>query len=256
MHIGDPSQIAELTGIDTVADFRRRDLAAGGEGAPLAPLFHQAVLSHPEERRGVLNLGGIANLTRLFPGEACLGFDTGPANALLDAWIQRHRGEPYDSDGSWAATGQIDEDLLRRCLADPYFALPPPKSTGKELFNGAWIDAQLAGSDASRPPEQVQRTLLELTALTVAQAVERHLDGCDRLILCGGGRHNGLLVDRLENLTRLPVERSDAFGVDGDALEAGLFAWLAHCALERIPSPVASITGARGDRILGAIYPG
>ena len=253
VQIGDPNLIAERTGITTVADFRRRDIAAGGEGAPLAPLFHAAVLADERERRWILNLGGIANLTRLFPGKPLLGFDTGPANALLDAWIQQQRGEDYDAAGRWAATGTIVEPLLEAWLADPYFALPTPKSTGKEQFNLNWIVEQ--SQVAELAPEDLQRTLLELTAVTVADAMKRIEPASDRLLLCGGGRHNTLLVDRLAALTAVPVTPTDAYGIDGDALEAGLFGWLAHCAIDGISSPIQSVTGARGDRILGAVYP-
>lgn len=254
LQLGDANRIAELTGITTVADFRRRDVAAGGHGAPLMPAFHLAMLGTADEDRAVLNLGGIANLT-LIPREGTpRGFDTGPANALMDAWCLRHRGEPFDADGAFAASGQLDEALLARWLAEPWFALPPPKSTGREQFHLEWAQAHLAERQISAA--DVQATLLELTAATVASALLAHLPGVKRVLVCGGGVRNPLLLRRLgARLPGVTVESSAAHGLDPDYLEAMGFAWLAQRTLEGLPGNLPSVTGARGSRILGAIHP-
>ncbi|WP_313219115.1 anhydro-N-acetylmuramic acid kinase, partial [Stenotrophomonas sp.] len=248
------NRIAELTGITTVADFRRRDVAAGGHGAPLMPAFHLAMLGTTGEDRAILNLGGIANLT-LIPREGVpRGFDTGPANALMDAWCQRHRGVPFDADGAFAASGQVDEPLLAHWRADPWFALPPPKSTGREQFHLAWAEAAMDGE--ARSPADVQATLLELTAATVADALLAHLPGAARLLVCGGGVRNPALLRRLG--ARLPgvvIESSAVHGLDPDYLEAMGFAWLAQRTLDGLPGNLPSVSGARGPRILGAIHP-
>ena len=252
--LGDANRIAELTGITTVADFRRRDVAAGGHGAPLMPAFHLAMLGTTGEDRAILNLGGIANLT-LIPRESVpRGFDTGPANALMDAWCQRHRGVPFDADGAFAASGQVDEPLLAHWRADPWFALPPPKSTGREQFHLAWAEAAMDGE--ARSPADVQATLLELTAATVADALLAHLPGAARLLVCGGGVRNPALLRRLG--ARLPgvvIESSAVHGLDPDYLEAMGFAWLAQRTLDGLPGNLPSVSGARGPRILGAIHP-
>ena len=252
--LGDANRIAELTGITTVADFRRRDVAAGGHGAPLMPAFHLAMLGTTGEDRAILNLGGIANLT-LIPREGVpRGFDTGPANALMDAWCQRHRGVPFDADGAFAASGQVDEPLLAHWRADPWFALPPPKSTGREQFHLAWAEAAMDGE--ARSPADVQATLLELTAATVADALLAHLPGAARLLVCGGGVRNPALLRRLG--ARLPgvvIESSAVHGLDPDYLEAMGFAWLAQRTLDGLPGNLPSVSGARGPRILGAIHP-
>ncbi len=254
LQLGDANRIAELTGITTVADFRRRDVAAGGHGAPLMPAFHLAMLGTADEDRAVLNLGGIANLT-LIPREGTpRGFDTGPANALMDAWCLRHRGEPFDADGAFAASGQLDEALLARWQAEPWFALPPPKSTGREQFHLEWAQAQLGERQISAA--DVQATLLELTAATVADALLAHLPGVKRVLVCGGGVRNPLLLRRLgARLPGVAVESSAAHGLDPDYLEAMGFAWLAQRTLEGLPGNLPSVTGARGPRILGAIHP-
>lgn len=252
--LGDANRIAELTRITTVADFRRRDVAAGGHGAPLMPAFHLAMLGTTGEDRAILNLGGIANLT-LIPREGVpRGFDTGPANALMDAWCQRHRGVPFDADGAFAASGQVDEPLLAHWRADPWFALPPPKSTGREQFHLAWAEAAMDGE--ARSPADVQATLLELTAATVADALLAHLPGAARLLVCGGGVRNPALLRRLG--ARLPgvvIESSAVHGLDPDYLEAMGFAWLAQRTLDGLPGNLPSVSGARGPRILGAIHP-
>jgi len=250
--LGDASVIAEATGITTVADFRRRDVAAGGQGAPLMPAFHAAVLREPGEDRAVLNLGGIANLTLMPRTGEVRGFDTGPANGLMDAWCLLHRQQAYDRDGAFAAQGQVDAGLLDRLLADPWFALPPPKSTGRDQFQLQWLQAQLGG----QAPEDVQATLCELSAATVAQALQREMPGCRRLLACGGGVHNPVLMRRLA--ARLPgvdVASTASVGIDPDFVEAAGFAWLARETLAGRPGNLPAVTGARGPRVLGAIHP-
>lgn len=254
LQLGDANRIAELTGITTVADFRRRDVAAGGQGAPLMPAFHLAMLGTATEDRAILNLGGIANLT-LIPREGTpRGFDTGPANALMDAWCQRHRGEPFDAQGAFAASGQVDGALLARWLSEPWFALPPPKSTGREQFHLAWAEAALG--DGQLSAADVQATLLELTAATVANALLAHLPTVKRVLVCGGGVRNPPLLRRLG--ARLPgvvVESSAVHGLDPDYMEAMGFAWLAQRTLAGLPGNLPAVTGAAGPRILGAIHP-
>ena len=255
LQLGDANRIAERTGITTVADFRRRDVAAGGQGAPLMPAFHLAMLGTADEDRAVLNLGGIANLTLIPRVGTLLGFDTGPANALLDAWCERHTGHAYDADGAFAASGVVDEGLLARWRADPWFALPPPKSTGREQFHLAWVQQQIG--DGQHVAADVQATLLELTAVTVADALLRDLPGAGRVLVCGGGVRNGHLMQRLA--ARLPgvvVESSARHGLDPDYLEAMGFAWLAQRTLDGLAGNLPSVTGAAGLRVLGAIHPG
>ncbi|WP_411849628.1 anhydro-N-acetylmuramic acid kinase [Stenotrophomonas sp. LGBM10] len=251
--LGDANRIAELTGITTVADFRRRDVAAGGHGAPLMPAFHLAMLGTTDEDRAILNLGGIANLTLIPRDGIPRGFDTGPANALMDAWCQRHRGTPFDADGAFAASGRVDDALLAAWQADPWFALPPPKSTGREQFHLAWAEAAMGEHALS--PADVQATLLELTAATVADALLAHLPGAARVLVCGGGVRNPALLRRLG--ARLPgvvIESSAVHGLDPDYLEAMGFAWLAQRTLDGLPGNLPSVSGARGPRILGAIH--
>lgn len=251
--IGDANRIAELTGITTVADFRRRDVAAGGHGAPLMPAFHLAMLGSADEDRAVLNLGGIANLSLIARDGSIRGFDTGPANALLDGWCQRHLGHAFDADGAFAASGRVDEALLGRLLAEPWFALPPPKSTGREQFHLEWVEAQL-GANALAPAD-VQATLLELTAATVANALLAQLPDARRVLVCGGGVRNPQLLLRLQ--ARLPgvlIGSSAEHGLDPDYMEAMGFAWLAQETLAGRPGNLPSVSGARGPRILGAIH--
>ncbi|WP_338334823.1 anhydro-N-acetylmuramic acid kinase [Xanthomonas euvesicatoria] len=252
--IGDASRIAEHTGITTVADFRRRDVAAGGQGAPLMPAFHLAMLGAGDEDRAVLNLGGIGNLTLIPRDGAVLGFDTGPANALLDSWCQRHHGTPFDAEGAFAASGRVDAVLLQALLADPWFALPPPKSTGREQFHLDWA-VQAMGS-ARLDAADVQATLLELTAASVADALLRLQPTTRRVLVCGGGVRNPVLLARLA--ARLPgmvVESSARYGLDPDYLEAMGFAWLAAELLAGRAANLPAVTGAAGPRLLGAIYP-
>jgi len=253
--IGDPNVIAERTGITTVADFRRRDMAAGGQGAPLVPPFHRALFHSAAEDRAVLNVGGISNLT-LLPAaaeRALRGFDCGPGNALLDSWCGRHQAQTFDLDAAWAGSGNVVETLLERLLEDPYFGREPPKSTGREYFNLAWLTPQLG---ATVDPADVQRTLLELTAVSITKALERWGGSPARLIVCGGGRRNPLLMERLGELVGIPVEPTERHGFDGDAIEAATFAWLAQRRLEGLAGNASSVTGAAGDRVLGAVYPG
>jgi anhydro-N-acetylmuramic acid kinase len=255
--IGDPARIVERTGITTVADFRRRDVAAGGQGAPLVPAFHAACFRNPREERAVLNLGGIANLTVLpsDPAAPVLGFDCGPGNALLDEWIERQRGQPCDRGGDWAASGRIDEELLATLLADPFFADPPPKSTGREYFNLGWAEERYPGLLALDPAD-VQATLLELTARSVVSALLAHAPSTRRILVCGGGVHNRRLIARLAALLApRRIESTAMHGIDPDFVEAAAFAWLAAATVAGRPGNLPEVTGAHGPRILGAIYP-
>jgi anhydro-N-acetylmuramic acid kinase len=255
LQLGDGNLIAERTGIATVADFRRRDVAAGGHGAPLLPALHAALLRSRDESRAVLNLGGIANLTLLpRPGTATpvRGFDTGPANALLDAWCERHHGTAFDAGGAFAASGRVDDALLARLLAESWFALPPPKSSGREQFHLDWVAAQLRGGEAA---QDVQATLLELTAASVAAALLAQQPDTRRLLVCGGGVHNPVLLRRIAaRLPGMQVESTAAHGVDPDFVEAMGFAWLARETLADRPGNLPEVTGARGPRVLGALY--
>ena len=254
MQLADASLIAECTGITTVADFRRRDVAAGGQGAPLVPAFHAATLSDSRESRAVLNIGGIANLTLLPSQGPVRGFDTGPGNGLMDAWCLKHRGERFDRGGAFAAEGKAQPALLARLLDDPWLALPPPKSTGRDHYHLPWLDQHLADF-AALTPQDVQATLAAFTAESIAQALKRTLPDGRRVLVCGGGVHNPVLMRELA--TRLPgtiVESTRAFGIDPDFMEAMAFAWLARETLAGRPGNLVDVTGARGPRILGAIH--
>lgn len=256
--LDNPSRLAELTRCRVVADFRRRDLAAGGQGAPLAPAFHEALFRDPHQWRVLLNLGGFANITLLPPESSetpVTGFDTGPANALLDAWYARHHEGRFDRDGGWAMKGSCQPALLERLLSDPFFDMPPPKSTGREHFHLAWLEARLNGES----PADVQATLLALTVESIARALERHLKAETRantcVVPCGGGAHNDALMNALaRRLSPIRVERCELLGWSPDWLEAGAFAWLAWRRLEGLPGNLASVTGAAGARILGGVY--
>jgi anhydro-N-acetylmuramic acid kinase len=250
--IGDPNTLTEMTGITVVADFRRRDLAAGGQGAPLLPVFHDQVFRSDAEDRVIANLGGIANITILRRGTVVAGFDTGPANRLLDAWISLHQGKDFDADGAWAGTGRCDDTLLQQLLDEPYLSVAPPKSTGRELFNMAWLKNKLGA--VSRRPQDVQATLQQFTALTVAAAVRRHAPGAS-LYVCGGGAHNAGLRGAIAQLmTPNRVATTAALGLDPDYIEAVAFAWFARRTLEGLSSSAGSVTGAAGARILGGVY--
>lgn len=254
IQIGNPALLAELSGITVVGDFRRRDVAAGGQGAPLVPAFHEAAFQAADRVRAVLNVGGFSNLSLLSPGQPVRGFDCGPGNVLLDTWIQVQRGQPFDRDGAWAASGNLDASLLRAMLDDEFFSRQGPKSTGRELFNLPWLEQHLSGRTLLA--EDVQATLLELTARSISEALERGQPDTQELLVCGGGAHNTALMRRLQALQpNRHVCSTEAFGIAPDWVEATAFAWLAHCCLENIPANRPSVTGARGPRILGAIYP-
>ncbi|MCM2326425.1 MAG: anhydro-N-acetylmuramic acid kinase [Lysobacter sp.] len=253
IQLNDAARLAERAGIDVVADFRSRDVAAGGQGAPLVPAFHDAVFRHPSLHRVVVNIGGIANASSLTPGHSFAGFDTGPGNVLMDGWARRHLGAEFDVDGHWASQGRVIPGLLARLLEEPFFAKPPPRSTGRELFNEAWLAARL-GNDTS--PADVQATLLELTARTVMEAIGRHCGTPDEVYLCGGGARNARLAARIGELASpCPVYPTDRLGVPTGRVEAMAFAWLALKCARREPLDLAAVTGARHPCILGALYP-
>ena len=260
LQIGNAALLAELTGITVISDFRSRDIAAGGQGAPLVPAFHQAVFGHNRLNRIIANIGGIANLTYLPSNGDVIGFDTGPGNMLMDGWISRHQNKPYDANGDWAATGNIIEPLLESLLSHEYFKLAPPKSTGRDLFNMQWLDTYLANhvseSMADQPqPQDVERTLLEYTAVSLYDAIERYCQPCDEIYLCGGGAYNTLLVHRLQALMEtVKIQSTNALGIDESYVEAVAFAWLAKQCLEKKSSNLPKVTGAKGERILGAIF--
>ena len=256
MQLGDPNEIAERTGILTVADFRRRDMSAGGQGAPLAPAFHAAMLGSTGVPRVVLNLGGIANITVIAGDDSTplSGFDTGPASCLLDAWAQEKIGERYDADGAFALRGKKNEKLLAKLLDYPYFSAPPPKSTGREEFHLTWLHERMPGIEL--PPEDVQATLLAFSARTVADAVRRHAPATHEVLVCGGGVHNAALMAAIAaELNPIFVRSIGELGIDPDFVEAMAFAWLARERLaNRAPQNVCAVTGARGPRVLGGVY--
>jgi len=254
LQIGDPNRIAQLTGITTVADFRRRDIAAEGQGAPLVPAFHQAIFAENHCPKAIVNIGGIANVT-LLNGPTILGFDTGPGNTLLDLWHQRHQQKPYDANGDWAASGKLDIELLNHLLDDDYFAQLPPKSTGKEYFSAAWLDRKLQNF-LHIPPNDVQATLCALTAHSIADAIKRHAVSSQQVLVCGGGVHNPILMALLQKQLSIPVMSTAEQGVDPDGMEAIAFAWLARQTLKGVPGNLCSVTGATTPVILGGIYPG
>lgn len=253
LQLGNPALLAELCGISVVADFRSRDMAAGGQGAPLVPAFHDAVFRNSRTHRIILNVGGIANVTNLNPGSVTTGFDTGPGNMLLDAWTKRHTGKAFDEGGKWASQGQVIPRLLEVMLAHPFFELAPPKSCGREQFNLDWLESALSGNESAA---DVQATLLELTAKSIASAIGLWCAIPEEIAVCGGGAHNAALLLRLSShLPHTRVLTSDALGVGADWVEALAFAWLARQTLLGLPSNLPAVTGAKGARILGAIYP-
>jgi len=253
LQLNNPARVAERAGMTVVADFRSRDIAAGGQGAPLVPAFH-AALFRDAEHRVVVNLGGIANVTDLPPQGPVRGFDTGPAGALLDLWHARHRNAEFDRDGAWSRSGRIDEALLAALLAEPYFARVPPKSTGRDLFNAEWLDAKLGGRTVA--PADVQATLVALTARTVADAIRAHCAQATEILACGGGANNAALIEALaRELAPRTVGTTAALGVAVEHVEALAFAWLAREALAHRPGNLPEVTGATGLRVLGAIYP-
>ena len=255
MQIGDPNIIAAGTGIATVADFRRMDMAAGGEGAPLAPAFHHWLFADADRNRVVLNVGGFSNITVLRADQTdVFGFDTGPGNTLMDAWCKRHLGQDFDADGRWASSGTVDSILLQQMLNDEFFASPPPKSTGFEYFNEEWLQRQLAPAGDITHVD-VQATLCELTAQSIANAIAKHAPGTDEVLLCGGGARNAHLVARMRNAFAPAALKSTAeFGIAPDWIEAAAFAWLAACRLANQPGNLPSVTGAHEAVVLGGIY--
>jgi len=253
LQLGNHARLAEVTGITVVGDFRSRDIAAGGQGAPLVPAFHQAVFAAPDKHRVIINIGGIANLSDLPVNGNVIGFDSGPGNLLMDAWTLTHTGQSYDASGAWAVRGEVNPGLLQSLLSDPYFAQTIPKSTGRDLFNQAWLDQHL--KTHTDTPQNVARTLLELTAVTIANALRQYCIGAEEVYVCGGGAHNLALIDRLQALSGLSIQHTDSLGVGVDWVEAVAFAWLAQRCIDHQPGNLPAVTGAAGPRILGAIYP-
>lgn len=258
LQIGDPNTVAENTQQLVIADFRRRDMAAGGQGAPLAPAFHQSVFHSPENNRVIVNVGGMANLTFLNSDniEGLIGFDTGPGNVLMDAWIDRERHLPFDKDGQWAREGQVDQPLLDQLLSLGYFQQTIPKSTGREQFNLIWLEQCIARLEVQPSAVDTQATLLELSATTIANEIIRYNYQNAQIFLCGGGAHNGRLIERLK--VKLPladtVSTTQALGLNPDWVEAAAFAWLARQTLAGLCGNSTTVTGAKGERTLGAIF--
>ena len=256
IQINNPARVAERSGIVVVADFRSRDVAAGGQGAPLVPAFHHALFGRKDRHRVVVNLGGIANITDLPPDDSVRGFDTGPGNVLLDLWCARNRGDPFDAQGAWAASGKADDALLEALLRDPFFAAQPPKSTHRDKFNLAWLEGHLAQVDWRGDADDVQATLVALTARTVADAIRNHAAGAQEVLVSGGGARNRTLMLRIaEELAPRAVLPTSDLGVAVDHVEALAFAWLARQAIHDQPGNLPQVTGAKGPRVLGAIYP-
>lgn len=253
--INNPSLLAERSGIAVVADFRTRDVAAGGQGAPLVGAFHRALFGQAGETRAVLNLGGISNLTALLANGDTTGFDCGPANVLMDLWCLRHTGQRFDADGAWAAQGTVQAGLLDLLLQEHYFSAPPPKSTGRDLFNVAWLEERLRAHGPCHPVD-VQTTLCELTAVTCTDSVKAHAADASELLVCGGGALNLHLMGRLaHHLPGIAVRPSDARGLPAQHVEAAAFAWLAYRHAHGLPGNLSAVTGASGPRVLGAWYP-
>lgn len=265
LQISDPNTIAEITGITTVADFRRRDIAAGGQGAPLVPAFHENVFRSFEHHRAIVNIGGMANVTLVAKSDATtptLGFDTGPGNVLLDYWIYKHKNQQFDYDGQWAASGDINPELLNHLLSEPYLRLLPPKSTGRELFNSDWLEQQLLKLQPM-PEEDVQATLVEFTCQTIADSIAMcdsqlpRNEQIDEIYICGGGAKNGYIMSRLDTLLRNKnVATTQLLGIAPELVESIAFAWLAHRTINQLSGNLSSVTGAKQARVLGAIYCG
>jgi len=256
IQIGDPNTMAALTQITTVADFRRRDIALGGQGAPLTPAFHQHLLQHHDKDHWVLNIGGIANLTLLSKSQSIIGFDTGPGNTLLDAWCAQHLHQPYDKHGQWARTGKTHLQLLSILLNDAYFTKPAPKSTGREYFNLTWLKDHMAKLDDTPSAEDVQATLIDLTAQSIIHSINEYDTLAETIWVCGGGAHNTRLMETLDKLSpNLQVETTEKLGIHPDWVEAVAFAWLAKRTLAHLPGNIPAVTGAKKESILGAIYP-
>jgi anhydro-N-acetylmuramic acid kinase len=255
LQIQNPSLLAELSGIAVVADWRNRDVAAGGQGAPLVPAFHQAVFGQAGHDVAIVNIGGIANLSILSKDGDTLGFDCGPGNVLMDLWCHRHTGQPFDASGRWAASGQVQAHLLDICLQEPFFHSPPPKSTGRDLFHAEWLDQQLA-KVGGLSAQDVQASLCALTAHTIAQAVSQHAAHSEKLLVCGGGAFNECLMAMLQQqLPRLSVSSTSDAGLPPLQVEAAAFAWLARQTCLGLPGNLPKATGAKGARVLGGVYP-
>ena len=254
LQIGDPNIIAEKTGITTVADFRRKDIAAGGQGAPLVPAFHQALFGHATEQRCIVNIGGIANVTILPPTESApvIGFDTGPGNILIDQWIQKHLNMNYDTKGEWAKSGCIDYELVEKLKQDPYFQLPPAKSTGKEYFSLAWVYQNINVTEYKA--EDIQAILTYLTASTITDAIKHYAPNTECVLICGGGIHNDYLLELIEQQLNCPVNSTELYGIHPDHVEAMAFAWLARQTLNHATGNLKEVTGAKRNVILGGIY--
>ncbi len=258
MQIGDANQISYLTGITTVADFRRKDMAAGGEGAPLAPAFHQQVFHSEKENRAILNIGGISNITFLPKDKKqnCFGFDTGPGNTLMDAWIQKHKNKSYDNNGLWAASSTPDQTLVNTLMQDAFISTKPPKSTGREHYHLDWLNQQLQKGHCQLDESQIQASLCQFTSDSIIYAIENFLPDTDTLIVCGGGAHNANLMNHLsEKLIKTKLSSSEDYGIHPDWVEAVAFAWLAKQTIENRPGNLPAVTGAEAPTILGAIYP-
>lgn len=254
IQLGNNALLAELTNITVVGDFRSRDIAANGQGAPLVPTFHQAAFKSDTKNRAIINIGGIANISYLKNTGEVSGFDTGPGNILLDHWVKLKLGKNYDAGGTWASTGKVEQTLLEKMLAEPYFSAPPPKSTGRDLFNQAWLTQQIA--DNSVADQDIARTLVALTATTICQCIATHCASVDEVYVCGGGSHNALLLGCLrEQLKGITLLLTGDLGIDVDWVEAAAFAWLAQQTIDNKPSNLPSATGAKGLRVLGAVYP-
>jgi len=253
IQLNDPARLAELTGIDVIADFRRRDMAAGGQGAPLVPAFHEALFRHATLSRAVVNIGGISNITWMPTAGRAIGFDCGPGNVLLDGWTRRHLDKAFDENGGWAERGRTDPELLQALLSEPFLDAPPPKSTGRELFRMEWLDERIA---ANQQPADVQSTLTDFTAHAIVDALDRFCDRTDEIYLSGGGARNAALVSRIARLAReRPVAPTDVLGVPTAHVESMAFAWYAMKFVRREPVDLTAVTGAREPRLLGALYP-
>lgn len=254
LQIGNPQIIAKLTGITTVGDFRNDDMRVGGQGAPLVPAFHRAVFFHPEKNRVVLNIGGIANITILPKTGAVTGFDTGPGNVLMDHWILTKQNQPFDSEGQWAAKGKTDHALLQQFMKEPYFQLPPPKSTGRELFNATWLQENLLTLDKAIDDKDVQATLCALTAEAISQSILQYASETEEIFVCGGGAYNGTLIKMLQEELAIPITSTADLGIEPEWVEATAFAWLAKQKLEDKPGNLPEVTGADKAVILGKIF--
>lgn len=256
LQLGNLARLAELSGIDVIGDLRSRDVAAGGQGAPLVPAFHAKAFHSGSSNRLIINIGGIANLTYLGADGAVSGFDSGPGNMLLDAWTQLHCGQPFDADGRWSASGSVHQPLLQQLLASPYFAQQPPKSTGRDLFDLAWLHKQIAAIGGNLHPEDVQATVAELVAHSIVAAAQQFLPAVDAVYLCGGGARNLDLCQRLQRQwPTVSWQRTDVLGLPLHQVEATAFAWLGYCFMQRQCANLPAVTGASGPRILGALYP-